>query len=84
VGGLLLIHTEAAMKKHGHSDKDAERPAPIEKASAGQANADMAADAAPGNVRQGEDMRERQEQLLDEAVQETYPASDPISPKRVN
>ena len=25
----------------------------------------------------------RQDQLLDEAVQETYPASDPISPKRI-
>ena len=72
------------MKKPGFLDKDARHPAPIEKASAGQANADMAADAAPGDVRPGEDMRERQEQLLDEAVQETYPASDPISPKRVS
>jgi hypothetical protein len=72
------------MKKPGFLDKPAEPPAPIEKASAGQANADMAADAAPGDVRPGEDMRARQEQLLDEAVQETYPASDPISPKRVS
>lgn len=71
------------MTKHGHS-RDAHHPAPIEKASAGQANADMAADAAPGDVQPGEDMRERQERLLDEAVQETYPASDPISPKRVS
>ena len=72
------------MKKPGFLDKAAEHPAPIEKASAGQANADMAADAAPGDLEPGEDMRARQEQLLDEAVQETYPASDPISPKRVS
>jgi len=72
------------MKKHGHSGRDADRPAPIEKASAGQANADMAADAAPGDLQPGDDLAERQDQLLDEAVQETYPASDPISPKRVD
>ena len=67
----------------GHKDKKTERPAPIEKASAGQANADMAADAAPGDRQPGEDLAARQDQLLDEAVQETYPASDPISPKRI-
>jgi hypothetical protein len=31
----------------------------------------------------GEDLKERQEQLLDEAIEETFPASDPISPKRI-
>jgi hypothetical protein len=72
------------MTKRGHADEGSERPAPIEKASAGQDNADMAADAAPGDLKPGDDLAARQEQLLDEAVQETFPASDPISPKRIS
>ena len=72
------------MTTFGHKHKAAEHPAPIEKASAGQANADMAAEAAPGDRKPDEDLAERQDQLLDEAVQETYPASDPISPKRID
>ena len=44
------------------------------------AHADDAADAAPGEARPGEDLSKRAEKLLDEAVQETFPASDPISP----
>jgi len=28
-------------------------------------------------------MDQRQEKLVDEAVEETFPASDPISPKRI-
>lgn len=51
--------------------------------SSGQFNADRAADAAPGPRRAGEDLRQRQEKLLDEAIEETFPASDPISPKRI-
>jgi len=42
-----------------------------------------AADAAPGERVPGEDLRARQEKLLDEALEETFPASDPISPKRI-
>jgi hypothetical protein len=49
----------------------------------GQFNADLAADAASGPLRPGDDLRQRQEQLLDEAIEETFPASDPISPKRI-
>jgi hypothetical protein len=49
----------------------------------GQFNADLAADAAPGTRSPGEDLRQRQEQLLDEAIEETFPASDPIAPKRI-
>ena len=59
------------------------RPAPIERASGGQWNADLAAEAAPGAQAPGESLAERQDQLLDEAVQETFPASDPISPARI-
>lgn len=63
--------------------RDKDRPAPIERASGGQHNADKAAEAAPGQRLEGCDMEERQDQLLDEAVEETFPASDPISPKRI-
>ena len=59
------------------------RPLPIQKSSAGQVNADLAAERAPGDRKPGEDLAERQEQLLDEAVEETFPASDPVSVKRI-
>ena len=51
--------------------------------SGGQQNADKAAESAPGPRQPGEDLARRQDQLLDEAVEETFPASDPISPKRI-
>ena len=62
---------------------DQKRPAPIERASGGQHHADRAAESAPGDRQEGEDMDERQDQLVDEAVEETFPASDPISPKHI-
>lgn len=46
-------------------------------------DADLAAASAPGACKPGEDLRERQDRLLDEAVEETFPASDPIAPKRI-
>lgn len=49
----------------------------------GQPSSKRAADAAPGERRGGEDPRMRQERLLDEALEETFPASDPITPKRI-
>jgi hypothetical protein len=49
----------------------------------GQPKADLAAASAPGPRQSGEDLEKRQDQLLDEAVEETFPASDPISPKRI-
>ena len=49
----------------------------------GQFNADLAAEAAPGQRAPGEDLTRRQEQLLDEAIEESFPASDPISPARI-
>lgn len=49
----------------------------------GQLNPDMAADSAPGDRKKGEDLDKRQDQLLDEAVEETFPASDPIAPKHI-
>ena len=49
----------------------------------GRPLADLAAAKAPGDRQPGEDLKERQNQLLDEAVEETFPASDPIAPKRI-
>lgn len=45
--------------------------------------ADRAADDAPANRKPGEDLAERQEKLIDEAIEETFPANDPIAPKRI-
>lgn len=49
----------------------------------GQSLADLAAERAPGPRAPDEDLRARQEQILDEAIEETFPASDPIAPKRI-
>ena len=57
--------------------------AKIDPATMPQAQADRAAEQAPGDLEPGEDLVERQEKLLDEAVEETFPASDPIAPKRI-
>ena len=43
-----------------------------------------AAEDAPADRTPGEDLKKRQETLIDEAVEETFPASDPISPKHVS
>ena len=56
--------------------RDQERPA-------GQIDPDLAARDAPGDRTPSEDLNERQEKLIDEAVEETFPASDPIAPKRI-
>ena len=66
-----------------NQDREKRPPAPVERASGGQANADQAAASAPGERETGEDLEQRQDQLVDEAVEETFPASDPISPKRI-
>lgn len=49
----------------------------------GQAESDRAADSAPGERKPGENLSVRQDALLDEAVEETFPASDPIAPKHI-
>lgn len=58
---------------------DDDKPGVYETGSGG-ARADEAAADAPGDAEPGEDARKRREKLLDEAVEETFPASDPISP----
>ena len=49
----------------------------------GQIDPDLAAEDAPGDRVPGEDLNQRQEKLIDEAIEETYPASDPIAPMRI-
>lgn len=49
----------------------------------GQSDVDRAADSAPGEMVPGEDLKARQSQLLDEALEETFPGSDPISPHHI-
>jgi hypothetical protein len=49
----------------------------------GQPKADLAAAKAPGQRQPGDDLERRQDQLVDQAIEETFPASDPISPKRI-
>src|SRR5215218_4305646 len=48
-----------------------------------RAKSDLAAASAPGDRVPGEDLKQRQDQLVDQAVEETFPASDPISPKHI-
>jgi hypothetical protein len=57
-------------------------PAPIERGSGGQANADRAAERVDEDL-DALDLEEKQEALLDEGVEETFPASDPVSVKRI-
>ena len=61
-------------------DKATGTPPPV---SGGQENADRAAESAPGQLKPGDDLDTRQDQLVDEAVEEAFPASDPISPKQI-
>ena len=37
----------------------------------------------PDQVKDEGEARSHQEELLDEAVEETFPASDPVTPKRI-
>lgn len=49
----------------------------------GAARADEAAASAPGERTDDCDLDKRQDQMLDEGVEETFPASDPVSVKRI-
>ena len=61
-------------------DARADIPSPV---SGGQGKDDRAAVAVPGPLSPMDDPQVRQDQLLDEAVEETFPASDPIPPKQI-
>ncbi len=58
-------------------------PRPEQERCPGQIDPDLAAEDAPGDRVPGEDLEQRQDKLIDEAVEETFPASDPIAPKRI-
>lgn len=49
----------------------------------GGARADDAAAAVPGERRPGANLKERQDRLLDEGLEETFPASDPVAVVRL-
>lgn len=63
-----------------HSPKGSDETRPSDR---NRIDPDSAADAAPSTLREGDDLAARQDQLLDEALEETFPSSDPISPKRI-
>ncbi|CAO4155454.1 hypothetical protein [Methylorubrum extorquens] len=65
------------------TDPGAESARAEEVRTSGQFNADLAARSTPGEQASDENLRQRQEQLLDLAIEETFPASDPTSPKRI-
>jgi hypothetical protein len=62
--------------------KPSETPA-ADKCGIPETKANQAADAAPAQHVPGENLNERQDKLLDQAIEETFPGSDPISPKRI-
>ena len=68
-------------KTHGHGlvGGDTSKPA---QGHSGEA-ADLAADRLEDCDLDSMSKHERQDALIDEAVEETYPASDPISPKHI-
>jgi hypothetical protein len=49
----------------------------------GRTDSDKASETAPKDRAQDENLKQRQEELLDEAIEETFPASDPIAPKQI-
>jgi hypothetical protein len=57
-------------------DKPDDEPANVPHAHANRA-------AAVEDRKPGDDLAERQEKLIDEALEETFPASDPIAPQRI-
>ncbi len=62
-------------------DKDARRDADTDTPHAKRATADAAK---PDQLNEGDRKAEsRQEALVDEGIEETFPASDPVSAKRI-
>ena len=79
-GGVQVSDAEkATLKEISDALRASKGPVPSE--STGEVA--PAAASAPGNRVSGEDLQQRQERLVDQAVEETFPASDPISPKRI-
>lgn len=64
---------QRAIQEHRHVEEPSTRP--VEPTPAGKKHDHMAEREA--------DAEDRQEALLDEAIEETFPSSDPISPKHI-
>ncbi|WP_298967824.1 hemerythrin domain-containing protein [uncultured Methylobacterium sp.] len=74
----LLRGAGTSGRRTGHSDSGSRQG--LER---GRSRADLAAAAAPPARRPREDLARRQDALLDEAIEETFPASDPIAPHQI-
>ena len=72
-GADMASDPKKAIEEHRHIDAPATRP--IEPCAEGEKHDHMAERAA--------EAEDRQEALLDEAIEETFPGSDPISPKHI-
>ena len=83
-GGLVVVHVEArrgvtALAVEGRSEEHRHIDAP-----ASRRVKPLAEGEKPDHMATREaDAEDRQEALLDEAIEETFPGSDPISPKHI-
>jgi hypothetical protein len=75
-----MTRTPEKPDKSGSADPANHR---IERPGGGQSSADKTAGTTPENRKSREDLRQRREKDLDEAIEDTFPASDPISPKQI-
>lgn len=62
---------------------DTSKPHSQEDTSVPESKANDAAAAAPDQRKPDENLDHRQDKLLDQALEETFPSSDPISPKQI-
>jgi hypothetical protein len=69
-------HARGSVRKRGAKARDGRPPSPIR-------DEDRAFGARPRPHGGGEGLREHQDRLLDEGIEETFPASDPVSVPRV-
>ncbi|MBU1377793.1 MAG: hypothetical protein KKE02_03890 [Alphaproteobacteria bacterium] len=72
-GSDMASDPKKAIEEHRHIDAPTTRPVP--RGPEGEKHDHMAERAA--------EAEDRQEALLDEAIEETFPGSDPISPKHI-
>jgi hypothetical protein len=70
--------SNSSPEREGSSEQAKNERPSVEESSGGNANADRAAETA--EPRPGESPAKHKDRLLDEALEETFPASDPISP----
>jgi len=82
-GGVQVSEAEKATLAEIASARGASASATPGATQRTEARTDQAAASAPGDRVPGEDLKQRQDQLVDQAVEETFPASDPISPKHI-